>query len=477
MRKKANKSLLLIALIVHLAGLKAQMQADSNLYLGQLLEWVVREHPLAKSAQLEPNLASSNLQAARGLFDPVVTWQQFSKDLSGKPYYNGQQWSVQGYTRWAIGYETGFEKMTGDATNPALATPDAGFYYHGLSLPLLRNLSTDYRRTAFQKAQLLNRASIWEKRQQINELLAEVSRDYIAWTQAHMQRIQAEKALELSLNRLQAMRELFSHGACNALDTMEVYAQFAFYSSKFEETSYKETAGRYWISRHLWDGNRPVVLKPEVFPDPNHMGALDPWCEQIRSFTDSDSSWIDQTPAYHLAQYKINSKQLEANLWSNQRLPDVNLKYQWLQSEWPKLPTTLYDDQNQRFGIYVQSPLFIREAQGKMEMAQVEQDQLVWAWLQQRRDLLAKQQALWEGVQRNKKAFDWQFDQAQTLGVLYEGELEKFKAGDVQFFVLNTRESRYIQVSLQQWDAWAQMRQTQVDYLFHTGLFHSLPQP
>ena len=95
--------------------------------------------------------------------------------------------------------------------------------------------------------------------------------------------------------------------------------------------------------------------------------------------------------------------------------------------------------------------------------------------MQKRRDLLAKQQALWEGVERSKKAFEWQFDQAQTLGVLYEGEWEKFKAGDVQFFVLNTRESRYIQGSLQQWDAWAQMRQTQVNYLFHTGLFHSLP--
>ena len=475
MRKKENKWLFILAVLTLPMGLKAQWQSDSSLYLGQLLDWVVREHPLAKSAKIEPELASSNLQAARGQFDPVVTWQQFSKDLSGKQYYSGQQWSVQGYTRWAIGYETGFEQMTGDATNPAQATPDAGFYYHGISLPLLRNLSTDYRRTAFQKAQLLNRASIWEQRQQINELLADVSRDYIAWTQAHMQRIQAEKALELSLNRLQAMRELFSHGACTALDTMEVYAQYAFYNSKFEETSYKEIAGRYWISRHLWYDNNPVVLKPEVIPDPNHMGALDPWCEQIRSFTDSDSSWIDQTPAFHLAQYKINSKGLEANLWSNQRLPDVNLKYQWLQNQWPNLPTSLYDDQNQRFGLYVQSPLFVREAQGKMEMARLEQNQLEWAWMQKRRDLLAKQQALWEGVERSKKAFEWQFDQAQTLGVLYEGEWEKFKAGDVQFFVLNTRESRYIQGSLQQWDAWAQMRQTQVNYLFHTGLFHSLP--
>ena len=475
MKKRKTRGLFLWALLTTPFGLKAQWQSDSSLYLGQLLEWVVREHPLAKSAHVEPDRAASSLQAARGQFDPVVTWQQFSKDLSGKQYYNGQQWSVQGYTRWAIGYETGFEQMTGDATNPAQATPDAGFYYHGISLPLLRNLSTDYRRTAFQKAQLLNRASIWEQRQQINELLADVSRDYIAWTQAHMQRIQAEKALVLSLNRLQAMRALFSQGACNALDTMEVYAQYAFYNSKFEETSYKETAGRYWISRHLWDGDKPVVLKPEIVPDPNHMGALDPWCEQIRSFTDSDSSWIDQTPAFHLAQFKINSKQLEANLWSNQRLPDVNLKYQWLQNQWPSMPSTLYDDQNQRFGLYVQSPLFVREAQGKMEMARLEQDQLEWAWMQKRRDLLAKQQALWEGVQRNKKAFEWQFNQAQSLGILYEGELEKFKAGDVQFFVLNTRESRYILGSLQQWDAWALMCQTQVDYLFHTGLFHSLP--
>lgn len=456
-------------------GLKAQNGTDSSLYLGQLLEWVVREHPLAKTAQVETRLGASNLQTARGLFDPVVTWQQFSKDLSGKNYYEAHQWSIQGYTRWAIGYETGYEQMLGDATNPAVGTPDEGFYYHGLSLPLLRNLSTDYRRTAFQKAQLLNRASAWEQRQQINELLAEVCRDYIAWTQAHMQRIQAEKALELSTNRLIAMRELFAQGACNALDTMEVYAQFAQYNSKFEETSYKEMAGRYWISRHLWDREQPVMLKSEVMPDPEHMGALDPWCEKIRSFISSDSSWLDHTPAYHLAQYKINSKSLEANLWSNQRLPQVNLKYQWLQSSWPNLPTTLYDDQNQRFGLYVQSPLFVREAQGKMEMAKLEQNQLEWNWSQKSRDLQAKQEALWEGILRNTKAFQWQFDQAQALGVLYDGELEKFKAGDVQFFVLNTREIRFIQGSLQQWDAWAQMRQTQVEYLFHTGLFHSLP--
>jgi hypothetical protein len=119
--------------------------------------------------------------------------------------------------------------------------------------------------------------------------------------------------------------------------------------------------------------------------------------------------------------------------------------------------------------------LFVREAQGKMEMAKLEQNQLEWNWSQKSRDLQAKQEALWEGILRNTRAFQWQFDQAQALGVLYDGELEKFKAGDVQFFVLNTREIRFIQGSLQQWDAWAQMRQTQVEYLFHTGLFHSLP--
>jgi len=475
MKRSPIKRLSVLLLTWFWAGLQAQTTLDSNLYLGQLLQWVVREHPLAKTAQLETELGASTVQAARGQFDPVATWQQFSKDLSGKQYYDAQQWSVQGYTRWAIGYETGFEQMLGDATNPANATPDGGFYYHGLSLPLLRDLSTDYRRTAFQKAQLLNRASTWEQRQQINELLAQVCQDYIAWTQAHMQRIQAEKALSLSLNRLTAMRAFYNQGACNALDTMEVYAQFAFYQSKFEETSYKETAGRYWISRHLWNANEPVTLRPDVNPDPEHMGALEPWCEQIRAFTATDSSWLEQTPAYHLAQYKINTKGLEAQLWSNQRLPQVNLKYQWLQPRWNSLPTSLYDDQNQRFGVYVQSPLFVREAQGKMEMAKLEQNQLEWAWMQRRRDLQAKQLALWEGVLRNQKAYQWQFEQTNSLGVLYEGELEKFKAGDVQFFVLNTRESRFIQGSLQQWDAWALMRQTQVEYLFQTGLFHSLP--
>ncbi|MFZ9755269.1 MAG: TolC family protein, partial [Bacteroidia bacterium] len=417
---------------------------------------------------------AATLQTARGAFDPQIQWSQVSKTLGGKPYYEGEQWQLQSYTRWAVAWESGFERMLGDAANPAQSTPDQGFYYQGLSMPLLRDLVTDYRRTGLQKAKIAQAASAWERNDQINSLLSEVFLDYIDWTQSWEQLQQANLALTLSQNRLEGMRILFEQGSCNALDTLEAFSQFAAYASKQAEYSYKEAKGRIMLSRHLWINDVPYLLRDDAEPESQHLDQLSNWVDLVRNQISSDSTWYNLHPQLALAQLKIDSKNWELKYWRNEMLPQLDLKYQWLGSNWNSFPNSLQTPDNQRFGLYFQSPLFLRSARGQIQSARTELAQLSWQYDQKQRDVLAKQLALSQGVDRYQEAYRWSAQQAESLQKLYEAEWEKFQAGDVQFFILNTRESRFVQSAISQWDAWAAYRQSEVALLFQSGLLPAL---
>jgi hypothetical protein len=71
--------------------------ADSTRLLSpiQFMEWVRKNHPVAKQAALYIDQAEAELLATRGLFDPMLYYTSVQKTFDSKTYYNYKRCSVE----------------------------------------------------------------------------------------------------------------------------------------------------------------------------------------------------------------------------------------------------------------------------------------------------------------------------------------------------------------------------------------------
>jgi hypothetical protein len=107
---------------------RAQFAADGVLTLEVFVEWVKKNHPMAKQADLQTVRGEAIVQSARGSFDPKLWMNLDQKYFEEKQYYSHLDGGLKIPTWFGVELSSGYEQNEGVYLDPENGTPGGGLY-------------------------------------------------------------------------------------------------------------------------------------------------------------------------------------------------------------------------------------------------------------------------------------------------------------------------------------------------------------
>lgn len=441
--------------------------ADSSRVLPftTVLELVVNNHPVYKASGLIIKKADAQKLAARGNFDPKISYDEIQKNLVSKQYYNLQHAGLSLFTLSPVKVEGGFERATGSELNPESVTGPEGLAYAGVSVSLLRNALTDARRTYLRQAALMQEQSSYLNQLAVNELFAEVSSDYINWQYAWLEIDVYSRALATTQQRLEALREEVALGSRAQIDTLESYILLTSYQAALNESRLLRIKSALKLSEHLWvDENNFLTLGPDLRPENGTIASLDSLI-QVLGTQWSQENFNNTHPMVQAMLIDVDVSAYETRLKKQEILPSLDLKYQPLS----KGISGFNVENDYKFGLSLSTSLFLRKERGEYQKALYNQQSTAFKTQQKSRELYLKTGALAEQLD----IYSQNYIQYQTLTqgyfALFQAEIDRFQAGESNIFQINTRQMRFIDSELKQIQYGLKLQQTKIDYLYTVG--------
>jgi hypothetical protein len=449
-------------------SLEIERSDSLDLSILELIEFVQNSHPLVRAYRYESLLGKASLREKRGAFDPRFTFDKTEKEAGTLPYYRRESVGLELPTASPLQFETGFESGRGTYINPESFTPAEGLSYAGISVPLLKGLLTDERRTTLAKAKIFRTQSLEIQKIQLQDLSQTIWGDYVDWYIAHEQEKAYRLGMMLSLDRQIALRQLFEAGGCNGMDTLENYIQLELFRTRAKEWNANTYKQRLQLSRHLWEISgeegswKGVVIAENILPTSAGLDFLDSLFVQ----TAVESIVLGLLPDLKNIDWDLQQKQLDLRLQRYNLLPKFDLEYQ-------QLFQGIYGDNNfngdRRFGFNISAPLFLRKERGAYLVSKYtfEQKTQLFQFKLNETDLkiraLRQQGFVYRDVYEHLKNVE------NGYLKLFELEREKFDSGDGTIFLLNTRENRYLSSRIKTIEQKSKYIHTLVDYLRETG--------
>jgi outer membrane protein TolC len=437
--------------------------ANSALPFSDVLYGVMKNHPVLKQANNYLPIAKAELLVSRGAFDPSVSIYRSNKNEGSNKFYRNQNLDVYlpNYFGGGISISNPFNKTQAG---------EAGSLSLGAELPLLKGLITDYRRTALGKAKINVKMSLAERDQWINNLVSDVFTEYAQWLLAHESAEQIEGVLRLATERQRGLRKLYESGAGTSVDTLETFVQWQQYKAKYDLAIWKKEKQRLMLSMYLWDESGvPIEPMNTVYPTSAGLAWIDSMVSEAASYINNPQNTEILQPALRMSLLKVASQQLEFNLAKNQMLPSLNLQYGYYQPDaaWRISPSTA--TQSTGFGLGFQSSLFLKQQRGQYRQMQLALENAKLEVDNKQRNYSVKSSALLQEFQVQKSQFDQWLGVSENQRKLYDMEARRLEAGDVNFFVLNTREMRLLDLNLLALEYKFQYQLSGISYLHYLG--------
>lgn len=199
------------------------------------------------------------------------------------------------------------------------------------------------------------------------------------------------------------------------------------------------------LSTYLWlENNIPVELQPNVIPDTELPGKVDEVLElPENAFINFD--W-ENHPKLRALGFKRRALEIDRQLKANKLLPDVNLEYNFITPDPESFQNFNYD--NYKAGISFRFPLFLRKERGDLKIAEFKiQDADFDIELNE-----VQIENKVEAVARELESFEFQNEVAEEMvenyRILLLAEERRMSFGESSLFLINTRETKYIEALL-----------------------------
>lgn len=339
--------------------------AQDSLSLFEVFESLRQNHPLFKAALLESEKGDAELTIARGGFDPKLELNFNDKDFNETDYYEYQNAAIKIPTWLGLDIKAGIENNSGKYLNPEYGTPDEGLAFIEFSLPILRNLITDERRTSLRNAQQFAEYSKAERDYLISQLHQRVAYAYWDWYGAFKMIKLYQNSLNIATNRFLMVKNSFRLGAYAAIDTVEANMEVQRQKVLLYDAVIQFNKARFILSSHLWDEQGTAIdLDENSVPV-----ATNPYDEYTLAFFLQQSDSLN--PKIRKAEWKLQMLQAQQRLYTNMLLPELNLTYKPL-----SMANELnYNQNNRTIGLSVSAPIFVRKERGKLALSKAKTEQ------------------------------------------------------------------------------------------------------
>jgi outer membrane protein TolC len=328
-----------------------------------------------------------------------------------------------------------FEQNSGAFLNSESNVPTNGLLSAGAAVNLGQGLLLDDRRATLQKAQLYAQATEVERLNFRNELNLQATAAYWKWAAAYENKLVLEEGVKLAKIRFDGIKRSYELGDQAAIDTVEALSQLLNreYRLQLAENTFFENT--QVLNTFLWnDSGEPMLLESGIFPQPlsQFLNAA-PDAEDLRTL-------VARHPELLLTDFDLASLKVEKRLQTQELLPVVKLKYNFLTEELADAnPSPLFEN-NYKWGLTVYTPLFLRKTRGelgstkaKLEIKQTGRNLKE----QQLRTKLETELNSWNLLNQQVRTLE---ENVKSLEALLTGETRRFEIGESSLFLVNARE-------------------------------------
>ncbi|MEY2829998.1 MAG: hypothetical protein RIQ33_1856 [Bacteroidota bacterium] len=435
------KKIILSFILFYISPTISTAQTDDKvLPLDTFLHWVILNHPIAIQANLNVKIAAAEILAARGSFDPTLSFNNDSKKLSGVNYYNYANADLSIPTWFGVKLNGGFENNLGNQISNEL-TPKASTYA-GVSVPLLKDLLFDKRRAALKQALIFKNQSEWDKKNTLNNLYTDAYIAYLNWVKEYLIYGLLTRVNATNSNRFKFTKKLFESGDKSAIDTIEGLTQLQNFELLLNESKLRLVKQYYELSNFLWLNNQPIYLKDKIVPDTTVLSNLNFTIDTAQFF-----SQFEQHPKIQSLNSKINWIKTEQKLKFQSLLPQVNVKYNFLQKGY--YPSDFNQNQflqnNYKYGISVSIPIPNRNAFAQYNMSKLKVE--ITKTEQQYQLTMLKNKASYyvSEIENINKQIYATSKLGANYKLLLDTEEMKFHLGETSLFLLNNREIKWLE--------------------------------
>ncbi len=426
--------------------------SQNTLSISNTLDLIHQYHPIAKQADLKVDLSKAALMSTRGAFDPAFYLNNEQKTVNGKNYfyYNNPELKIP--TWYGIELKAGYENNYGD--NIGSETTLGKSSYLGLSVPLLKDLLIDKRRSDLAQSKILVQLTKEERQLMLNDLYLDGASSYWQWTYAFQKQLLFTTILKNAQDRLSFIKQSFQSGDRAAIDTVEgllqlqniMNLQSQAWSDRIEEQSK--------LSNFLWDAKQqPYELNESVQPDSIWLNT-----DLNQILVPSLLQVIEEASVAHpkikLLNFKSDILAVEKQYKAQNLLPTFRVNYNFLNKGYQlanPIGQSLYNN-NYKAGVQFGLPLFLRQARGDLKQANIKIAQQQEETKQVKLEIenkIRKYYAELVALKNQQLTTSASVDNAKKL---LDAEFQRFEIGESSLFLVNTRELKYIEVLLKSYE-------------------------
>lgn len=443
--RKLLSTLLLAGVFYHISYAQ-----DTSAIFSQkdLLWYLTNYHPISKQAALQIKKGENELRKTKGVLDPVLFSNLDQKQFNKQEYFNLFSGGLTLPTWYAVDFKTGYEQNQGVFLNPQNKSPANGLFYAGVSVPMGQGLLIDKRRAAIKQAELYAQSTFAEQKLTLNNLFYEATIEYLKWTSDYNQMQLYQNAADLAKERFTGIKQSFFGGDVPAIDTLEAFIQVQVREVSLNQAKLSYQNATLDLSNYLWfENNTPLEITNQLKP---------PSVEQLsveQAITlDSLNTILETLKINHpaLQSYSFKLKQLDVERrWNAEQLkPKLNLNYNLINEPVGGDVFSGISTNNYKWGLDFSIPIFLRESRGRLGITKIKiQETQLDAevkWLELSNKLKSYYNEI-NALEQQIKLFN---DATVNYFTLLEAEKRKFFMGESSIFLINSRETVYVQAAI-----------------------------
>ncbi|WP_053058461.1 TolC family protein [Pedobacter sp. BMA] len=433
---------------------------------------VFKYHPMIKQAALLSESARAVVLQSLGYFDPALK-AGFDRKLFGNTTYYNKWTSELKIPLWLAGADlkVGYDRNVGTYVNPESRTNNEGLTAVGISIPLGQGLIIDARRNTLRQSKIMVQYAEADRLKEINTAWYGIAKDYWAWYYAYRQHVLVTEGLDLAQRRFEALSRQTLLGDKPSIDSVEAYITVQERQIQKAKTAIELQNARLVLSNHLWseEGN-PLELPEDAVPQSMPTDFVKPNPQLLDTL-------IGQAADRHPELVKLRSKgaQLAIEKTYRQEMlkPKLNLMGNLISGRTgfnSDIPGYYdFNWSNYKIGVEFSFPLFLRSERGKLREVKIKQLENDLDLQQSGRTIRNGVMAAYNDLNAYSAQLTVQIKSVENQQKLVTGENQKFSLGESTLFLINSRESKLIDMKIKQESMVASYQKTLAELFYKAG--------
>lgn len=431
------------AFILILSLLTANVRAQSKLSYGDFLRNVSENHPAAIRSENLKRFGEVQLRASQGNFDPQVYGSYDNKFFKNIEYYTYSEAEVKQQIYSAQYIKAGYEYGSGTFIDPERLTATYGLPFVGVELGLLQGMMIDKNRAEVMKARAYVDYYAAERNNLLNKLYYEASLNYFDWVFNVKKLSLNGYFLSLADQRLQGIDALAKIGERAAMDTIEAAIFLQARQIDYQNAMIDIQKSVNDLSSFNWIGEQPAAILSDFAPD----DSLDIYYDKVvQKISQAILDTIDNPVINKFTSFQ-RVLDVDVRLKREYIKPKLNVSYNILSSD-PTIFTGTLTTNNYKWGLNFAVPLYLRQSRNEYRLSKITSRNNSLELANVRTELQYKISANLASIQLLSEQIINADRSARYSKALVEAERLKFENGESSLFLLNTRESKWLESEL-----------------------------